>query len=432
MARIVLATIGSLGDLHPFISIGQALVMQGHHVVLAVPEDGVTKVRAAGLDAAPILPGYAAICERLGVSSEEAAARVLADTNFVIDQILLPSLQSSTAALDALAADADVIAGSMFAFAAEIVAEKRGLPLATVVLQPMTLFSAWNPPKAPRFEIMRHRPRTAIGRGWNRAFYTLARVALRRRHARQIDAVRTEHGLRASWGAPMLDHGPATAAVVCCWSRALGALPPDAPDNAMLAGFPFFDSESGAEDELAAELESFLKEGAPPLVFTLGSFAVASAGRFYEEAVTLSHALGRRAVMLTGKPGPPLRDGDCLLMNYAPHSAVFPRAAAVIHHGGIGTTGQALRAGRPQIVVPHFGDQFDNAARLEASGIGLTILRERFQADHAMNTTSRVLASSTMAEAARRAAEIIAEEDGATEAASHIASLSSTLPSGIR
>jgi len=432
MARIVLATIGSLGDLHPFIAIGQALVMQGHHVVLAVPEDGVTKVRAAGLDAAPILPGYTVICERLGMSSGEAAARVLADTNFVIDQILLPSLQSSTAALDALSADADVIAGSIFALAADLVAEKRNLPLATVVLQPMTLFSAWLPPIAPRFEIMRHQPRTAIGRGWNRTFYALARAALRRRHARQIDAVRAEHGLPASRGAPMLDHGPATKAVVCCWSRALGALPPDAPKNAALAGFPFFDSESGADEELAVELQGFLHEGAPPLVFTLGSFAVASAGRFYEEATTLSHALGRRAVMLTGQPGPPRRDGDCLLMNYAPHSAVFPRAAAVIHHGGIGTTGQALRAGCPQIVVPHLGDQFDNAARLEASGIGRTIHRERFQADRALNTVSRALASPTMTEAARRAAEIIAEEDGAVDAARHIASLSLRSPSRIR
>ncbi|HEX7854875.1 MAG TPA: glycosyltransferase [Sphingobium sp.] len=426
MARIVLATIGSLGDLHPFIAIGRALTMQGHHVVLAVPEDGVTKVRAAGLDAASILPGYAAICNRLGLSPDEAAAKVLADTNFVVDQILLPSLRSSTAALDELSADADVIVGSIFALASEIVSEKRSLPLASVVLQPMTLFSAWQPPMAPRFEIMRHQPRNALGRGWNRTFYALARAALRRRHARQIDAVRTEHGLPPSRGAPLLDHGPATAAVVCCWSRALSALPPDAPHNAVLTGFPFFDSESGADEEIAVELQTFLHEGPPPLVFTLGSFAVASADRFYEEAIALSHALGRRALMLTGQPGPPRRDGDCLLMNYAPHSAVFPHAAAIVHHAGIGTTGRALRAGRPQIVVPHFGDQFDNAARLEAAGIGLTIHRGRFKADQTLNIVTRVLTLPATADAASRAAQIIAEEDGAAEAARHIASLAPT------
>ncbi len=325
--------------------------------------------------------------------------------------------------MDELAADADVIAGSIFALASDIVAEKRNLPLASVVLQPMTLFSAWQPPMAPRFEIMRHHPRTALGRGWNRTFYALARIALRQRHARQIDAVRTEHGLPPGRGAPMLDYGPATAAIICCWSRALGELPPDAPHDTVLTGFPFFDSESGAADEIAAELQTFLHEGEPPLVFTLGSFAVASAGQFYEEAVSLSRTLGRRAVMLTGQPGSPRRDGDCLFMNYAPHSAVFPRAAAIVHHGGIGTTGQALRAGRPQIVVPHFGDQFDNAARLESAGIGLTIPRKRFKAGQTLDVVSRALTLQIIADAASQAARIVAGEDGAAEAARHIASL---------
>lgn len=428
MARVVLVTIGSLGDLHPFIAIGRALIGQGHRVLLAVPEDGVAKVRAAGLDAAPILPGYTDICARLGMSPEEAAGRVLGDTNFVVDQILIPSLRSSTAALDDLSGDADVIAGSLFALASEIVAEKRSLPLASVVLQPMTLFSAWQPPMAPRFEIMRHRPRTAIGWGWNRTFYALARVALRRRHARQIDDVRAAHGLPPSQGAPMLDHGPATAASICCWSQALGKLPPDAPHHAILTGFPFFDSESGADDELAVELRAFLDDGPPPLVFTLGSFAVASAGRFYDEAAALSRAVGRRAVLLTGQLGPPHRDGDCLIMNYAPHSAVFPRASAIVHHGGIGTTGQALRAGRPQIVVPHFGDQFDNAARLEASGVSATIHRDRFKADQATSIVSHILTDPVMADAARRATTIIAREDGAAKAALHIAALAVTSP----
>lgn len=226
----------------------------------------------------------------------------------------------------------------------------------------------------------------------------------------------------------MLDHGPATAASICCWSQALGKLPPDAPHHAILTGFPFFDSESGADDELAVELQAFLDDGPPPLVFTLGSFAVASAGRFYDEAAALSRAVGRRAVLLTGQLGPPHRDGDCLIMNYAPHSAVFPRASAIVHHGGIGTIGQALRAGRPQIVVPHFGDQFDNAARLEASGVSATIHRDRFKADQATSIVSHILTDPVMANAARRATTIIAREDGAAKAALHIAALAVTSP----
>ncbi|MBB4839839.1 UDP:flavonoid glycosyltransferase YjiC (YdhE family) [Sphingomonas kyeonggiensis] len=134
MARIILVTIGSLGDLHPFIAIGQGLTARGEQVLMAVPEDGVEKVRAAGLEAVSILPSYASICDRLGMGEEHLAARILADSSFVIDKILMPSLRSSTAALDRLAAGADVIASSIFAFAGEIVAEKRGLPLASDVL----------------------------------------------------------------------------------------------------------------------------------------------------------------------------------------------------------------------------------------------------------------------------------------------------------
>ncbi|PVX29532.1 glycosyltransferase [Sphingomonas pokkalii] len=421
--RVVLATIGSLGDLHPFIAIGRVLRAAGQAVVLAVPEDHVTKVRAAGLEAAAILPSYAAICERLGMREEEVAARVLADSGFVLDEILLPSLPASTAALDAVADGADVLVGSIFALAAEIVAEKRGLPLATIVLQPMTLFSAWQPPAAPRFEAMRHSPRTMLGRSWNRALYAVVRTILRRRHARHIDAVRAQHRLAPRRGAPLLDHGCATRAVLCCWSSALGGLPPDAPQDARLVGFPFFDSESGADAPLAPELDAFLRAGPPPLVFTLGSFAVASAGHFYDEAAAAARRLGMRAVLLTGRPGPPKAEGDCLYLHYAPHSAVFPRAAAVIHHGGVGTTGQALRAGRPQIVVPHFGDQFDNAVRLERAGIGQTIRRERFESRVVAEAIARLLSKQAVRAAASRAAAHIAAEDGAVAAAGHIQAL---------
>ncbi|WP_236704550.1 glycosyltransferase [Sphingomonas sp. HT-1] len=418
-----MATIGSLGDLHPFIAIGRALQAQGHQVLLAIPEDGLAKVRAAGLEAVAVLPSYAAVCDRLGLQPEQVAMRAFSDPGFVVDEILLPSLVASTAVLDRVSAQADVIASSIFALAADIVAEKRGLPLATMVLQPMTLFSTWNPPHAPRFEGMRHHPRSVLGRSWNRAFYALARKALRRRYGPKIDSVRAQHGLGRARGAPLMERGRATQTVLCCWSAALGALPPDAPLNADLVGFPFFDSESGAEEPLAPELDAFLQDGEPPLVFTLGSFAVVSAGRFYDEAMMAARQLGRRAVLLTGQPGAPRREGDCLFLDYAPHSAVFPHAAVVIHHGGIGTTGQALRAGCPQIVVPHFGDQFDNAARLQRAGIGRTLLRERFRSGQVVEDITRLLSTPIAREAASRAALQIAGEDGAVAAAHRIAAL---------
>lgn len=423
MSRIILTTIGSLGDLHPFIAIGRALAARGEQVLLAVPEDGVAKVRAAGLEAAPILPSYVRLCQRLRLTPEEFVARSVADTRFVIDEVLMPSLHDSSAALNALVDIGDILAGSLFAFATEIVAEKRGVPLATMVLQPMTLFSAWRPPVAPHFEWMRHHPQGPIGRGWNRACYSLVRAGLRRRYGKAVDAVRADYGLGSRRGALLIDQGPVTEAILCCWSAALGTLPPDAPRNAALVGLPFFDSESGAEEAPAPELEAFLRDGDAPLVFTLGSFVVASAGQFYQEAAAISRRLGRRAILLTGQVGPPRREGDCLILNYAPHSALFPHAAAIIHHGGIGTTGQALRAGRVQLVVPHFGDQFDNADRVQSAGGGLTIRREHFGGDIGTEMIDRILSWPQMAAAADRMARIVAEEKGAETAARHLLGL---------
>jgi len=234
--------------------------------------------------------------------------------------------------------------------------------------------------------------------------------------AGQINAVRAEHGLTRMKNVPLVDHGPITRAVVCCWPKAMGVLPPDAPRSASLVGFPLFDSESGAEEAVLPELLDFLSAGDAPIVFTLGSVAVASPGRFYEEAAAASRMLGKRSLMLTGGSEPPF-------LGYAPHSIVFPHAAAVVHHGGIGTTGQTLRAGNVQIVVPHYGDQFDNAARLRRAGVGLTIRRARFERRHAANVISRALSDPSMASAAHRIALEIREDDGAAAAAHVIAGL---------
>jgi len=418
--RVVLASIGSLGDLHPFIAIGQSLMAMGASVVLAVPADGVAKARAAGLEAMPILPSYASIYERLGMTQAEVAGRIIADTNFVLDEILMPSLSHSVASLDALAAGADVMAGSIFTFAAGIVAEKRRIPLVRVLLQPITLVSTYQPPFAPPFEIMRHTPSTSIGRSWNAALYGLVKLVLRRRYAARINDVRREYGLAPNRDTPLFDHGATTVATLCCWSSAIGLLPVDAPHHAHQVGFPFFDSEHGTDAAMVPELAAFLDDGAPPLVFSLGSVAVASAGDFYSEATAACRRLGKRAVLLTGEKGSPRREDGCLFMGYAPHSMLFPRAEAIIHHGGIGTLGQALRAGRPQIVVPHFGDQFDNAARLVRLGLGGSIRRENFTAPNVGRILGKVLADPLVPRSAESAAKQIAKDDGANTAAERI------------
>lgn len=342
--KALLVTIGSLGDLHPFIAIGLALQAQGHDVLLAVPADHVDKVHGTGLAAEAILPGFATICARLGIDAAEAAHRVLTQRSFMIESVILPALADSTIALDALAGDADVIVGSMYALAAGIVAEKRGLPLVALNLQPMAMLSGCDPPVAPESAMMAHAPAGPIGRRWNAGLLTMLRLAVRARYGGAVARVRTAHGLRPHRATPMFDPLPAQVATLCCYSPLLATVQPDAPPGTEAIGFPLFDSEHGFSAPLDPALTAFLDRGPPPIVFTLGSFVVHAPGDFYDEAIAATRKLGRRAVLLTGESG--LRDdaGDVMRMGYVPHSRLFGRAAAVVHHGGIGTIGQAMRA----------------------------------------------------------------------------------------
>jgi UDP:flavonoid glycosyltransferase YjiC (YdhE family) len=171
------------------------------------------------------------------------------------------------------------------------------------------------------------------------------------------------------------------------------------------------------------ELDDFLAGGDPPLVFTLGSSAVGAAGRFYAESVAAAERLGVRAVLLTGgfaeneQAAPSPRR---LHVATAPHQSLFPRAAAVVHHGGVGTTGQALRAGRPTLVVPHAHDQADNAARVVRLGVAQSIPASAYQADGVVKALDRLLRDASFAVRAREVGELVRAEGGGESAADAI------------
>jgi len=168
------------------------------------------------------------------------------------------------------------------------------------------------------------------------------------------------------------------------------------------------------------------RRGAAPLVFTLGSAAVNIPGDFYRESLKAARRLGRRAVLLVGPDGDPsVAEGakDAIALAYAPYSLLFPRAAAIVHQGGVGTIQQALRAGRPQLVVPHLGDQFDNGARIARLSVGATLTRGAYRNEAAASAIGRLLHDADLVATAARFGEVAAQEDGAAEAAVRIAAL---------
>ncbi|MGN6277636.1 MAG: glycosyltransferase [Sphingomonas sp.] len=423
-AKIVLATVGTLGDLHPFIAIGQALKRRGHRPLMAVSEDHLTKVRAAGLDAVAILPSFDTIRERMGLAEAAAVKRAMSNQVYMLEEVVLPWLDSSTEALARVSADADLLVASLFVFGSPTVAEMNDIPLVSVILQPMALLSVHRPPHTPDFWMIKGNPKTSIGVGWNRLAFSLIRKMVRRRYTPAIDRMRASHGLAPTTDPCLFEIGEQTSLVLGCYSPVFGPLPKDAPADTAIVGFPMFDSESGAAEQPDAELAAFLAAGPPPLVFTLGSFAVHAPGNFYAEAAATARRLGQRAVLLTG-PGSSLRSDDQILVrDYAPHSALFGHASAIIHHGGIGTVGQALRAGKPQLVVPHMGDQSDNAERIRKMRLGSVLRARRFTAERAAPRIAELLDPERpyLAEA-KRIGAVVAAEHGARDAALAIETL---------
>jgi len=420
--RVVLVTIGSLGDLHPFIAIGRALETLGVAVTLAAPRDQIAAIEKAGLRGAAVLPAAADICQRLGIDEKEMARRVLSERDFVLEQVLLPSLGTCVSALDPVVAEADLVVASSFALAAGITAEAHRLPLVDVILQPMSMLSACDPPRGRGFSLMIHAG-FRMAYAWNQACYAAIRFHLRHRYRAQIDTVRQAHGLPAAGRGPIIDPSPARRQMLACYSPAFAPLPADAPPNCRATGFPLFDGGTMLDVRLAR----FLEDSEPPIVFTLGSFAWEAGTRFYDEAKKAVGLLGRRAILLTGGTAGFAREGDIATIGYAPHSLLFPNCAAVVHHGGIGTTAQALKAGRPQMIVPHCGDQHDNAARCAALGLGPALPAKLFTARRAALLLAKLLEDEAVHRNAATMARRIENEDGAVEAARLIAAFGASL-----
>lgn len=414
--KIILATIGSLGDIHPFIAIGLALKARGFAVTVAVPHSLMEKVDRAGLEAVSIMPAFHEIWQGLGLSEAQIIQRIIDDQDFMIRRIAFPAIEQGVRALEAISQDACAIVGSLFALAAPIVAEKLGIPYIPAYLQPMTVFSAYDPPVGQKFGTVSCQRAMPWRLKWNSACFKLIRLEMRRRYTAQLNKVRVANGLPRQFTTPILDLESDRILRLGLYPAFFAPPQPDFPHNFHHVGFPIFDAGNCASPTLDPEFEAFLDAGPAPLVFSLGSLVTAVAEDFYRESAAVARALGMRAVLLTG--GAPAQAADDIFVRpYAPHSLVFPRAAAIVHHGGIGTSAQALRAGKPQMIVPHMGDQLDNGARIERLTVGKVVPPARFAARRVAPLLREMLADKALAERARALAAEVHGQNGAIGAA---------------
>jgi rhamnosyltransferase subunit B len=412
--RILFATWGSLGDLHPFLAVALGLRARGHQVTVASAAYHRAKVEAEGLAFHPLRPDLTPAFEDKEVMRRVNKLR--GGTQYLVRGILMPHLRETYQDLETACDHTDVMVGHGFVFACPLVAEKLEIPWLTVVLQPALLFSMYDPPILPAFPALRF-----LGPGRHSA--AALEFAIMRKKTRSwvesVGELRRELGLRPARRHPLMQGMFSPSGTLAWFSPVLASPQPDWPPHTEITGYPVYDCEDPGQG-LEPPLAEFIARGDAPIVFTLGSTAVHDAGDFYRQSLQAACELGHRAVLLTGQEpriglDSPLPE-TAFATAYAPYSKLFQHAAAIVHQGGIGTLMQALAAGRPMLVIPYSNDQPDNAERAQRLGVARVLPRRRYAARRAASELSKLLRDPAYRAAAARAAEKIRSEDAVNRA----------------
>lgn len=404
--KIVLTAVGSLGDLHPYLAIGQELARRGHRPSIATVPVFRERVEAAGLAFAPM---RAAAAEDL---SPELIRRVFdgrKGAKYLFRELILPALPTAYADTLLAAEGADLLVTHPLTWATRLVAETRGIPWVSTTLAPANLFSATDPPLLPGTELIyRLHPPVKV---WRLLFGLAERMT--RRWLRPYYDLRRGLGLPDT-GNPLFGGGRSPLLELALFSTVFGPPQPDWPVQTVVTGFPFFQQTT----EPTPHLDRWLATGPPPVIFTLGSSVVNAPGDFFRHSAAAARRAGRRALLLGAQPGEvAVRPGmDLFFLPYGSYAAIFPRGAAVVHQGGIGTTAEALRACLPMLVVPFGMDQQDNAARVVRLGVGRMVSRRHYREHRVARELRLLLEQPSYAKNAGATADAIRAERGAVAA----------------
>lgn len=418
--RIVLSTFGSFGDIHPYIALALELKAREHSPVIATSEVYREKMDLLGLEFHPVrpdMPSYDNTEELIKLSTDLIDPK--GGTERVM-KLFTSNPREVYEDLDAVVEGADLLLTHPLPLVGPLVAQKRRVPWVSSVLAPISFFSAYDPPVPPQMPALYHLVKMSPVLG--RLFYSLASCRLEK-VMEPVYRLRAELGLPRG-EQPLLAGQHSPALVLALFSSVLAKPQPDWPANTRITGFPFYDRRDFfGETETSSELLEFLDAGPPPIVFTLGSSAFWVAKEFYRDSIRAAQALGQRALLLIGHkrnlPPAPLPQGVAAF-EYAPFGEVLPRALAIVHQGGVGTTGQGLRAGCPVLVVPHAHDQFDNAARVVRLGCGRAIARPRYNSQSAIKELRALMENADYAVKAQEVGRQVQNENGAGAAADAI------------
>ncbi len=405
--RVLLMTIGSYGDVLPFVALGKALLRRGHAVTLSTNSYFQSLTESAGLRFVPLGADdlYRKIREHPDMWHPMRGFKV------VFGQGVVPLLRPMMQVIEReYIAGETVVAGSSLSIGVPLAEEKFGYCCATVHLQPSIFRSVIDPPKLSGLFLPPWMPHWLKRRIWETGDRYFVDPVI----APSLNQLRSEMNLAPV--ANVLDRW------WHCKKLAIGLFPEwyapppaDWPPQLRLVGFPLHDVRD--DRPITPALRRFLDDGDKPIAFTPGS-AMAHGRAFFDAAVKATERLGRRGILLTLHPDqiPASLPPGIIHVDYAPFSELLPRCSAIVHHGGIGTTSQALRAGVPQLIMPLSHDQPDNARRLNRLGVGLTLYPNRFTPRRVAAKLNSLLTNPTIAQSCRQIATRFNDDDAMTKA----------------
>ena len=408
--RIVLNTFGSFGDIHPYMAIAMELQSRGHVPVIATMEIYREKIEGAGLEFSPIRPN---IPQPKDQDSDliEKIMEPKTGARFLTEELIFPAVRDSYADLLQAVAGADLLVTHPAAPAGPLVGRKTGLPWVSTVLAPLSFFSAYDPPVPPFWQWTSKL--SIFGPRFMRFFLDTMKSSYK---AKAVVDFRDELGLENT-GNPMFEGQHSPTLVLALFSRVFAQPQPDWPPQTEITGFCFYDGRHNLP--MPAELERFLDDGPPPIVFTLGSSAVWVAQDFFAESIEAAKRLGRRAVLLVGdeRNRPQALPPGMIAVDYAPYESLLPRALAMVHHGGVGTTSQGLLAGVPTLIVPFAFDQSDNAEHARRLGTSRTLYRNNYRAARVYKELRELITQPSYAQSATTVSKQLKQENGPARAA---------------
>lgn len=419
MRPVVISTFGSLGDVFPYIAVAKELKQQGADVSIATTLDHCAAIERHGIKFIRIGGNLS----ELFISKDLDATKIMhrfQGPEYVLRKVVMPMVEESYRELDAAISEPSLFITHPLSFAAMLLARKRQDPFISTVLAPLSMWSKTDPPALPFAAWVPdfHKIFGSTATGWLMNFLKSPTYGWLESYRQLQQRVGVEVDRRNA----LFEGQFSPLKHLALFAPLFGPPQEDWAPNSVVTGFPFLDEEM-IDEPTRQKVRNFLHEGTPPVVLTLGSSAVWDSGNFWIHGIEALKMTKLRGVLLTGpspdKKVPEELGPDIIAVEYLPHSLIFRHALLIVHQGGVGTTAQALRSGRPQLVMPFSHDQFDNARRVARLGCGLIADRNKFSPNSAANSFRQLVSEATMTNAAR-VGEQIQKERGAAFAAEEI------------